>query len=247
MKKIFLLNLTILTMVAGLFAKSPSPTDFVSGNVTLNDGAEMKCFIEYYEVSPGILQKGIKYLPEDIYQKLINGEKVKCKQMEKLAPKEIQSISLSNGKHFKTVNYADLTAVGAGTIPKKCIYQVILDGDITLFQKFPDVGGVTIVSGEEAQAIMNPVELTEEEKIEKAQSHYEILILKDEKMPKSISNIKLQDYISDNEVILDKFNNDEEFVNIKAVLSHKIKTGEFNERHPDYREELSKLVELYNE
>jgi hypothetical protein len=221
-------------------------SDYVKGEITLATGEVLTTHINYDLVTPGILQGGVKYVTDDIYKILEAGEKIKGKDILELDPKEITRVSLENGKKYKTVTYADLTAVGAASIPKKCIYEILVEGKITLFKKYAEVGGVQFVSGQEAQDIVDGKEYTREEKIEKANSKYELLIIKDEKSAKSISNIKLPDYISDNATINTKFENDE-YGKLKLVLSSKIKMGAFNENHPLYVDDLVRLATEYNQ
>ncbi len=247
MKRTSLLFALSFTLTFALFGGHRSASDYIKGEIDLMDGKTIAGYIEYYEDSPGILQKGIDYLTPEVYQLLEKGEKIKGKQINSLKPKEVKEIRLSNDKKFIAVKYADLTAVGAASIPQVCIFEVVVEGKINLYKKFPEVGGLQVVSGEEAAAIMDPVEMTKEQKIEKAQSVYEILIFKDSKMPKSISNIKLTDFISDNEAVLDEFNNNSEYSGIRAMLSSKIKPGNFNSNHPKYAAELIQLIQMYNE
>lgn len=245
MKKIsmiFILNISLIMFVNA----QRNVSDYVKGEITLSTGEVVSCYVEYDLVAPGILQGGVNYITEATYKILADGGKIKGKDIVKLDPKEITSVSLENGKKFKTVTYADLSAVGTATIPKKWIFEVLVEGKITLFKKYADVGGVQVVSGQEAQDIIDGKEYTREEKIEKANSKYELLIFKNEKSAKSISNIKLPDYISDNEAVNKKFENDE-YGSLKTVLSSKIKMGSFNENHPLYAEDLIKLITEYNQ
>lgn len=245
MKKLSILFITSLLGLITLNAQK-SAGDYVKGEVILLSGETINCFINYEPISPGIIQSGFKYLENEKYQILKNGGKIKGKEILKLKPKEVEKVILDNGKTFKKVTYADLTAVGPASIPKSYLYEVLVEGKITLFRKFEEPGGpIQVVEGEEAQAILDGVELTMEEKIANANSKFELLVFKDEKMAKNITNIKIQDYISDNEEVLQKFEN-EEYGSLKTVLSSKIKPSDFNYRHPLYLESLTRLITDYN-
>ncbi|MCG8699275.1 MAG: hypothetical protein MI922_14565, partial [Bacteroidales bacterium] len=95
-------------------------SDFVQGEITLTDGTVINCYIEYH--LPGVMQNGITYLNEPEYELLKKGERVKNKFYNKLKVKQVDKISLSNGRKFKTVKFADLTAVGAEALPKLYLF-----------------------------------------------------------------------------------------------------------------------------
>ena len=99
-------------------------SDFVQGEITLTDGTVINCYIEYH--LPGVMQNGITYLNEPEYELLKKGERVKNKFYNKLKVKQVDKISLSNGRKFKTVKFADLTAVGAEALPKLYLFETFI-------------------------------------------------------------------------------------------------------------------------
>jgi hypothetical protein len=242
MKKLTIVSLLGMSICMISFAQR-NAADYVKGEITPASGDKIICYIVYNEVNPGGMQGGVEYITEETYNILAGGTKIKGKDIVKLDPKEVTSVTLENGKSFKTMTYTDMTAVGAGTIPKKYIFEVLVDGKVSLFKKYPG-GGVQVVSGDEAMDLTK--EYTREEKIARANAKYEVLIIKDEKNPKSISNIKLDDYISDNESVYQRYQ-DKDYGNLKAVLGSKIKSGSFNENHPRYANDLIKCISDYNQ
>lgn len=226
-----------------------SSKDFVKGDITLANGKVINCYIEYH--FPGVMQNGVTYLDETEYQLLKNGKKVKKKLFNKLSPKKIKEIKLSNGRKFKTVKFSDLTAVGLGTIPKLYILEIVVDGNISVFKKYSKTGGVSIVSGDEAAAIVQDIEgkkqkLSLEEKIAASNQSFEILIhKKGDKMAKSISSIVIDKFIKDKKDVFDKYKSGQ-YGSINTVLSQTLKPTSFNNRHPEYADDFIRMIEDYN-
>ncbi len=219
--------------------------DYINGTITTAEGDSMSCYLEYYDINPGLFQNGVKYITNETFDVLTNGGKIKGKDINKFSPKNVTKIVLSNGKVYEPRVYADLTAVGTASIPKTMLFELVVDGRIKVYKKYRKIGGLTVVSGQEAYDVIEGQGPSEQEKIQRNNSTFEILVIKDTKNAQSISNIKLDDYIMDVVTVYDKYKNDE-YGDLQKVLSSKIKSESFNDNHPKYAKDFIRIIKDYN-
>ncbi|MCG8698190.1 MAG: hypothetical protein MI922_09060, partial [Bacteroidales bacterium] len=135
----------------------------------------------------------------------------------------------------------------AEALPKLYLFEIVVEGKISVFKRFAKVGGVQMVSGAEAAAVMEEKEeLTFEQKVEAANHKFEILILKeDSKMAKSITNVVIDKYINDKSEVLEKYKNGD-YGSINNILSSPLKPASFNANHPKYAEGFIDMITEYN-
>ena len=219
------------------YAQNDLARKYVKGDIVLNSGESIKGYIFFDFEHVGMFQNSVSYILQETYEELKETGNLKMKYVEKLKPKVVKYYKLEDGPTFVTETYADLTAVGTGSIPKKYFFEQMVVGKINLYKRYISSGGG--VSGEYAELTMEGGEkLAEYNKM-----HFELMIKKDEKNPKNISNVNLLDYISDKADVLNKFNADE-YGKLKAVFSKKVKLGDLH--YPDFEEDLIKLLNDYN-
>ncbi len=224
-------------------------SNFVKGDITLANGKVINCYIEYHLA--GVMQNGVTYINEPEYQLLKTGAKVKKKFFHKLKPKDVKEIQLDNGRRFKTIKYSDLTAVKLATIPRFYIFEIVEEGKISVFKKYSNNFGISIVSGGEAQAMVDEMEgvresISFEEKIEASNRKFEIIIhVEGDKMVKSLSNIVIDKYISDNQEVYEKYKSGK-YGSINKVLSQLFKPASFNDSHPLYADDFIRMIKDYN-
>ena len=109
-----------------------------------------KSLIEYdglYYPQPWQYQKSIKFIPKDVFEKT---EKIKGKLYDKYNAKDIEGYKIDT-LIYKSVKYADMTAVGTGMIAKKMFIKKISDGRISLFYHYgtpPPAGEMSYIKEE---------------------------------------------------------------------------------------------------
>lgn len=232
--KFFLVVLSFASVNA--VAQDKLSDKYKKGEIVLNDDSRIQGYIFFDFEWVSRFQNSVSYINQQSYDNLLATGKVKMKEVEKLNPKEVKYYQLEGGSKFVTETYADLTAAGTGSLPKKYFLEQVADGKIRLYKKYASLEGV--VSGPDAQLAMEGGEKL----AERNRSTYDLLIIKDSKNVKDLANINLLDYISDNPSVLEKFNNDE-YGNLKSVFSTKVKLNFDGSQH---EADLIRLISDYN-
>ncbi|MBN1182972.1 MAG: hypothetical protein JXB49_11835 [Bacteroidales bacterium] len=235
MKKNLLLIICILSAFAiNTYSQNRWIEKHHKGKIELNDGTVKEGYIPINYTAANDFQKDVSLLSPELYEKAKGGEKVKMKEYEKFKAKDVKYFEIEGGARYESVKYADLYAAGSASIPQMYMFEEVCGPKVKLYKKYISLEG--IVSGP-------VITMTPEEQEEHVKTHFDLLIQKGDVNPKNISTISLLDYISDNQEVLDKFNNDE-YGNLKSVFSSKVKSGNIN--HPDYEQDFIKLLNDYN-
>jgi hypothetical protein len=230
MKKIAIL-FTFLASVTILATGQNLADNYVKGTIYLNDGQVIQANLYFTILNPDDFQKSVSYISDAIYENVKATDKLKSKDIQEVKAKDAKYFELADGRKFISMKYSDMSSAGAGSIPSYYFFEQIVSGKISLYRKYSVSGGIAFD------------EATKESEREWIKTHYELLIQAADKGPKSISNIALPDYISDNTTVLEKYNNDQ-YGDLLKVFNKKMKMGEIS--HPKYEQDFIKILTDYN-
>ena len=208
-KKLTLSLVLFIGFLINGIASIPPPAacaDYFKGTITLKNGKTKEAYIFIDNCNPHLFQSGLRTISEKSYKKYKKGKRIKKKVIEKYKVKQIASFKLENGREFKQVRYADLSATTkVGMLPKRFLFEVVVDGEITIFRKYyrtkngfihRPVMDSSLKGGSGHLAFMT--------------NNFEVLFQKDKaKNPRNIRNANLKNIFGDNAEVLKRFQDNE--------------------------------------
>jgi hypothetical protein len=171
--------------------------DVVVGSI-IRDGKEIQGYIKAMGWSavgdkvfsaPWEFQKDIRFMEKETFEK---AEKIRNKDYEKLEAGDIDGYKYRDSLVYESVKYADMSAVGAGMIPKKMFMRKVSDGKISLYVHF----GSPMVVGESHEF--------EQSYIDSAVPNYVYRIGKDGKL-KLVNSLNVKKELADCPAVVEKY------------------------------------------
>lgn len=204
-KSFTLAILMLIGFVTTSFASTDAPqtcADYVKGTITFKNGKSEEAYIFIDNCNPHLFQSGLRTIDEKSFKKYKKGKKIKKKVIEKYKVKQIQSFILENGREFRQVKYMDLSATTkVGMLPKRFIFEVLADGELTIYRKF-----YRTQNGFIHRPVMDSYLDGGQRHLSFMTSNFELLFQKDKsKNPRNIRNANLKNIFGDNAQVLKRF------------------------------------------
>ena len=230
---------TIVTLLAMLFLTLGVCAQglYKRGEIILKNGKSKEAFVQIDFRFPQRFQNSITYMTPDSFEKYQEKGKIKSKKKIKLQPKDIKGFNLDDGTVFKTVKYADLTGKTLKMIPKKLCLEQVSEGKIKMFKLYSRTTGK--INLELADMVFRePQEL-----ISYIQNNFQLLIQKESKNPKNVMHINLLNFIGDNTVVKDNYDNN--FYGLRNQFTERQKMGKYVNKK--YETSFLKMLNDYND
>lgn len=231
-KKTIASFLALLFLTLGVYAQGL----YKKGEIILKNGKSKEAYVQIDFRFPQRFQNSITYMTPDSFEKYQEKGKIKSKKKIKLQPKDIKGFNLDDGTVFKTVKYADLTGKALKMIPKKLCLEQTSEGKIKMFKFYSRTTGR--INSELADKVFS----TPKELIAYIQNNFQLLIQKDSKNPKNVMHINLLNFIGDNAVVKENYDNN--FYGLRNQFTEKQKAGKYVNK--EYEASFLKMLNDYN-
>ena len=215
---------------------------YQKGEIIHDNGKKEAAYIQIDYAFPQRFQNGITYMTPKTYAKYLKKGKVKNKKKIKLKPKEINGFQLANGQKFSSVKYMDITGKVKKMLPKRMIVEQIADGKIDLYKLYSRTTGR--ISYELAD-LTHEANLSAEGRrnlIDYIQNNFQLLIKKEHKNPRNVIHINLLNFIGDNAIVKEKYDNN--FYGLRNQFSEELKQGKLVNK--SYEASFLKMLNDYN-
>ena len=234
----------LITFLAlqGLMSNVAAQDLYQKGEIVLDNGKKEAGYIQIDYAFPQRFQNGITYMTPKTYEKYLKKGKVKNKKKIKLKPKDISGFQLANGQRFSTVKYVDITGKIKKMLPKSMIVEQIAEGKIDLYKLYSRTTGK--ISYELAD-LTHEANLSAEGRrnlIDHIQNNFQLLIKKEHKNPRNVIHINLLNFIGDNAVVKERYDNN--FYGLRNQFSEELKQGKLVNK--SYEASFLKMINDYN-
>lgn len=208
-KRTILSVLFSVCLTAAIYAQGDSAqqscASYYKADVTFKKGKTKELYVWIDYCQPHRFQQGsIVTINEKVFKKYQKGKKVKKKSRESIKIKNLEGLTLEDGREFRMVKYVDLAATTKiGMLPKRFLLEVFADGDITVYRKL-----YRTKNGVIHRAVMDSQLEGGQQHFDFMTNNFEVLVQKDKnKNPRNIRNVNLKNYIGDKHEIDDKYIN----------------------------------------
>lgn len=215
---------------------------YQKGEIIHDNGKKEEAYIQINYSFPQRFQNSVTYMSPKTYAKYLKKGKVKSKKKIKLKPKDINGFQLDNGQRFSTIKYLDITGKVKKMLPKRIIVEQIADGKIDLYKLYSRTTGK--ISYELAD-LTHEANLSAEGRrnlIDYIQNNFQLLIKKEHKNPRNVIHINLLNFIGDNAVVKDRYDNN--FYGLRNQFSEELKQGKLVNK--SYEASFLKMLNDYN-